>query len=106
VVLRRGKARERVDLLLGAALRGQHLDALGRRRLDRQEAVALEVAADEIDERVELQLVLRQELLVEALQQGRAYFSHGMRVRRPWRRTSRGRSFRRSPGTLRRCARP
>ena len=77
VVLVGGEARERVDLLLGAALGGEHLDPLGRRRLDRQEAEALEVAADELDERVELELVLRQELLVEALQQGRAYFSHG-----------------------------
>src|SRR5262249_17235469 len=106
VVLLRGEARERVDLLLGAALRGQHLDALGRGRLDRQEAVALEIAAHEADERVELQLVLRQELLIEALQQGRFYFLHGELIRRPWRRTFRGRSFLRSPGTLRRCARP
>ena len=77
VVLLRGQARKRVDLLLGAAFRGEHLDPLGRGRLDRQEAVALEVAPDEIEERVELQLVLRQKLLVKALQQGRAYFSHG-----------------------------
>src|SRR5207248_2544795 len=76
IVLRRGEARERIDLLLAAALGGEHFNSLGRGRLDRQEAEALEVAADELDERVELELVLRQELLVEALQQGRAYFSH------------------------------
>src|SRR5438067_2355809 len=45
VVLRRGKARKRVDLLLGAAFGGEHLDPRDRERLDRQEAVALEVAA-------------------------------------------------------------
>ena len=76
VVLVGGEARERVDLLLGAALGGEHLDPLGRRRLDRQEAEALEVAADELDERIELQLLGRQKLLIEALQEGGPNLAH------------------------------
>src|SRR4051812_23532589 len=76
VVLIRRQARERVDLLLGAALGGKHLDALGRRCLERQEAKALEVAADEVDERVELQLLVRQKLLIEALQEGGTDLGH------------------------------
>ena len=76
VVVGLGEARERVDFLLHAALRGQHLAALGRRRLDRQEAVELEVATDDVDQPVEVQLVLRQVLLVEAPQQAWLYFLH------------------------------
>jgi hypothetical protein len=76
LVVAGGEARERVDLLLHAALGGEHLLPLGRGRLDRQEAVALEIGAHEIDERVELQLLVRQVLLVEAPQQRRSDFFH------------------------------
>src|SRR5207237_225870 len=61
VIVLRGEPGERIDLLLAAALGGQHFDPLRRGRLYRQEAEALEIASNELEQRVELQLVLRQE---------------------------------------------
>src|SRR5262249_46357410 len=57
VVVGLRETRERVDLLLDAALRGQHFAPLGRGCLDRKETVQLEGAPDQVDQRIELQLL-------------------------------------------------